>query len=245
MIASARGWLPFPFATNWTGSFGPAFGAVATAALLDGRRGVNDLLRPVGRWRFGRGWWLFVTLGSLVPFFAALAAWIGLRGLGEGAGELLGKLPLLPVFYPIVLVLGGPLGEEIGWRGFALPALLRRFSPLVASVLVAAMWTLWHLPLFWLQGAAQKGSSILLFAAVVLASSFAFTWVYRGTGGSLLSVILLHTGINVPALLAEEAKAACAESALFEAVHLGLWLALVLAVLALGRREWLRKPAGG
>lgn len=242
MIASARGWLPFPFATSWTGSFGPAFGAVVTAALLDGRRGIDGLLRPAGRWRFGRGWWLFVTLGGLVPFLAALAAWIGLHGRAGGAGEVVGKLPLLLVFYPIVLVLGGPLGEEIGWRGFALPVLLRRHSPLVASFLVAALWALWHLPLFWLEGAAQKGSSILLFAAVVLVSSLAFTWVYRGTGGSLLSVILLHTGINVPALLIGEEKAAFAESTLFDAVELGLWLALVLVVLALGRKEWLRKP---
>jgi len=242
MIASARGLLPFPFVTNWTGSFGPAFGALVTAALIGGRAAVGDLLRPIGRWRFGWRLWLLLGLGSMLPFFAGVGAYAALHGTGGGVDGLMGQLPALLYYWPIVFVIGGPLGEEIGWRGFALPRLLDRHSPAVASLLLATAWLLWHLPLFWMEGAAQKGGSIALFAAAVAVFSFLFTWAYRKSGGSLLAVLLLHTGINAPSLLVPEG-AAFADSVLTESVTMGLWVAAAAAVLLLGRREFFRKPA--
>lgn len=244
MIASARGWLPFSFATNWTGSFGPAFGAVATAALVGGRGGVRDLLASAGRWRFGWRLWLLVGLGSMVPSFAGLAAYLAVEGTGGGAGEALGQLPLLPLFWVVVFVLGGPLGEEIGWRGFALPRLLERFSPAAASLVLAAGWFLWHVPLFWMEGAAQEGGSLALFALVVLAASFLFTGVYLKSGGSLLAALVLHTGINAPSLLVPEG-ALFAKSDLVQGVEMGLWLAAALALLLLCRKELFARPLGG
>src|SRR5512135_724608 len=84
MIASARGVLPFPFVTNWTGSFGPAFGAVLVTAATEGRAGVNELLRRAGRWRFGGRLWALIAVGSLVPFFAGVGAYAAVRGPGGG-----------------------------------------------------------------------------------------------------------------------------------------------------------------
>lgn len=242
MLASARGWLPFPFATSWTGSFGPAAGAVVTALLLGGRAEVDRLLRPIGRWRFGRGLWLFVLAGSMAPFFAGLLAYVLGHGSGGGTAETLANLPLLALYYPVVLVLGGPLGEEIGWRGFALPRLVDRHGPALASLLVAAGWLTWHIPLFWLEGAAQKGGSLVLFALAVLALSFLFTGVFLESGGSLLAVLLLHTGINAPSLLVPRG-AAFQEDPLAKGVELGLWLGLAGTVLLVRRRRFF--PPGG
>ena len=67
----------------------------------------------------------------------------------------LSKAYLLPLLFLLILVLGGPMGEEFGWRGLVLPLLLRRWSPLLASLLLVVLWLVWHLPLFWLEGAAQ------------------------------------------------------------------------------------------
>lgn len=237
MIASAKGILPFPFATNWTGSFGPAFGAVVTAALLGGRAGVRDLLAPAAAWRFGWKLWLLVGLGGMVPSFAGLAAYLAVEGPGCGAAEALGQLPLLPLYWVVVFVLGGPLGEEIGWRGFALPRLLERRSPFAASLLLAAGWLLWHVPLFWMEGAAQEGCSLALFALVVLAASLLFTAAYQRSGGSLLAVLVLHTGINAPSLLVPEG-ATFPQSPLVQGMEMGLWLAAALAVLLVCRREF-------
>ena len=101
---------------------------------------------------------------------------------------------LLFAFY--ILVLGGPLGEEIGWRGYLQPQLQEKFSPMTTSFIIGAVWTLWHIPLFWLEGAAQQGGSIPDFVISVFAMAFIFTWLYIQTKGSLFLAILFHTSIN-------------------------------------------------
>jgi len=110
-----------------------------------------------------------------------------------------GKLPGLPetiIYFFVIAIVGGPLGEEIGWRGFLQPQLLKRFTPAIASLFVALIWLLWHIPLFWLEGAAQSGGSIIYFGLSVLAMSFLFTLLYLKSRGSLLLAILFHTMIN-------------------------------------------------
>ena len=96
------------------------------------------------------------------------------------------------------------LGEEIGWRGYALPRLQATRSALSASLILAPIWGLWHLPL-WLTGDPVKAP---IFYVPFFLSAFAFsvilTWVYNSTGGSLLMVILLHATVNLPVTLAIE-----------------------------------------
>jgi membrane protease YdiL (CAAX protease family) len=197
MIASQQGALPFRFPTNWAGSFGPLVGALAVSAALGGGAGVRGLLRPVLRWRFGLRWYFFVFIGIALCFLAALGLYALLgRSVAIGRAAVVGGLRTLPLYYVVILFIGGPLGEEIGWRGFALPRLLERHGILGASLVVFGMWFVWHVPLFWLEGAAQQGSSIPVFAVLVLASSVIFTWTYVGTGGNLLVVLLLHASIN-------------------------------------------------
>ena len=128
----------------------------------------------------------------------------------------------------LILVLGGPLGEEIGWRGFLLPHLQQRRSPLIASLIVGAVWFVWHVPVFWLEGAAQKGSSMAGF--VVVAMSILFTWVYNRTRGSLLLAVLFHTGVNTVGVCGGVVAPSLDESALFNGLY--------GATLELARRQW-------
>ena len=241
MIASARGLLPFSFSTNWTGSFGPAVAALITTALLSGRKGVNTLLKSAGMWRFGGRWWLLAVFGGLLPPFAGLAFYVVFNGFTGGVSEFIGQLPLLPVYWVIVFVLGGPMGEEIGWRGFALPHLLKSRSPAIASLILGIGWFVWHIPLFWLEGAAQKGNSVVLFALAVLCFSVLFTWIYIRTGGSLLAALVFHTGINSPSLLVS-AEATFTDSSIVQGTEMGLWLAATVLVLVLDRRTFFAKP---
>lgn len=239
MIASQRGVLPFAFPVHWSGSFGPFFGAVVTAAALGGGRGVRALFGPVFRARFGLRWYLFAVAGCLVLFAAALAIYIALgRNVASETQAIRNGLARLPFYCAVIFFAGGPLGEEIGWRGFALPRLLERRGRLGASLAVAAMWFAWHVPLFWLEGAAQKGSSILVFAVLVAANAVIFTWVYVGSGGSLLSVLLLHTSINTWSYLFSESAPALDADPL-----LGRLTAAVFAVFAaLLAVRWRRGP---
>ncbi len=90
--------------------------------------------------------------------------------------------------------------EEVGWRGFALPRLQKQFNPLIASLIIGAIWALWHLPLYF-NGQYTAGSNtgpaalagILLRFEWSLPISVIFTWVYNRSRGSLLIMILFHT----------------------------------------------------
>lgn len=105
---------------------------------------------------------------------------------------------ILLVCFAHNLLLGGSLGEEIGWRGFLLPALLRVMSPLRASVVLGVAWGLWHLPIDLYAGFGVTGlGAILVRTAFAIAMSILFTWFYLRSNGSLLIAMLLHTSVNV------------------------------------------------
>jgi membrane protease YdiL (CAAX protease family) len=147
----------------------------------------------------------------------------------------LDKAPLLPLLFLTILVIGGPLGEELGWRGYLLPEMLARGGPFRASLLVALAWFVWHVPLFWLEGAAQKGGSLILFGVSVAASSVLFTWIYVGSGKSLLAALLVHTMFNFPSFCLSGVFPAIAESGLAKALIPGV---LVVAALAVVAKQW-------
>ena len=222
VIASHRGWVPFHVGPNPWGSFGPALAAIALAAWHGGGAGVRALLAPIRRWRVGAVGWAIALLGP----FAAVALAVGIAvALGEPAGDFAVPDPVeLLVLAIAIAIVGGPLGEEIGWRGYALPALLRGCSPAVASLAVAAMWAVWHLPLFWMPGAAQEGSSVWGFVALLTACSVLTTWLWLRTGGSLAIAIAFHWAINVATFLQPTLLPALAESRVFS------WCLLVVGV---------------
>lgn len=85
---------------------------------------------------------------------------------------------MIPIVYLYILFLGGPLGEEIGWRGFALPELMKRFSPFVASIILGLVWTFWHLPAFFIPGSAQQGISFVLYIVNTMILTMIITVIY-------------------------------------------------------------------
>ena len=85
---------------------------------------------------------------------------------------------------------------EIGWRGYALPGLMKRFGLARASVLLGAIWAVWHLPQFYIAGGDSYRQSFPVWALQVVALSVAFAWLFARSGGSLLLVMLFHSAIN-------------------------------------------------
>ena len=187
--------IPAPF-------LGPTVSAFIMTALTERKPGVLRLLRRYVLWRVGIPWYLLVLLGVpalvLIPFLilpGALSAF-HLPGLSFW--------PTYLILYLTELVFGGPLGEEPGWRGFALPRLQQRSGPLVGTLLLGVLWGLWHLPLFLLipgyDGAGTGFVGILgpffMFVINTIALAIIFTWIFNNTRGSLLLAILLHASIN-------------------------------------------------
>jgi membrane protease YdiL (CAAX protease family) len=103
---------------------------------------------------------------------------------------LAGIIPAIAISTPV------QSGEEIGWRGYALPRLGERIGFAWASLLLGLIWGLWHVPLFFVRGGNQFGQSIPLFVLGTVSLSVAITWLYTHTGGSLLLTMLMHSAIN-------------------------------------------------
>lgn len=234
-IASQRGWIAARVPVMPWGSFGPALAALAVAWRLGEARA---LLRSLVRFRAPAADYLIALLGPSLVIVVAAALALLWAGTAPRFAHL-ERLWLAPLLWLLILVVGGPLGEEVGWRGFALPRLLPRTGPLGASAWIAAMWLVWHLPLFWLEGAAQSGGSVALFAVMVAASAVLFTWFWMRTGGNLWLAVLLHNGINFPSFGLELVVPGLAEA---RAMTPLLCLAAV-AVAAAAARPWLRAPS--
>ena len=107
---------------------------------------------------------------------------------------------------PATALWGGPMGEEAGWRGFAMPRLQRRFDPLLASVLLGAAWAVWHLPLhltgYYNQAMGSPLAGMLLRVFTTVPLAIVFTWTFNRSGGSVFAMVLLHTAVNVTSGLA-------------------------------------------
>jgi uncharacterized protein len=125
---------------------GPFLSAFIMTGVTEGREGTGSLLRRCGLWRVGLGWYLFALMG--IPMILMLGVIVLPGALASFKG--LASLVAFPWLSQIIYVfLHGPLGEEPGWRGFALPRLQRLHGPLVGSLILGPLWALWHLPFFW------------------------------------------------------------------------------------------------
>ncbi len=175
----------------YVAAFGPSIAGVVMAASTDGCTGVRRLFARVIPRRSALPWYVAVLIGF--PALNLVAA----RLLDTG---FLGRLPAwhrLLFLLPLTLVTDtGPLGEEFGWRGFALLRLLKRRRPLAASLILGAIWWAWHLPTFFIPALSQHQLSIPIFFVNTLALSVIMTWLYQRTRGDLLLMILVHLAAN-------------------------------------------------
>ncbi|MEJ2413356.1 MAG: CPBP family intramembrane metalloprotease [Anaerolineales bacterium] len=192
-----RGVVPWdlPFALHYLASFGPLLSAVLVTGISRGKPGLRALWQDMTRWRIKWVWWL-AALSPLVMYL--LAALIqAILGMPVTSLAELGQVDFLPALGLLVLplwILTFGIGEETGWRGFALPRLQQGRSALLATVMLWGVWAFWHLPLFF-----YSYSLYILpgFAIGLLAGSIIFTWLYNSTGGSVLLTACWHGLFNV------------------------------------------------
>jgi membrane protease YdiL (CAAX protease family) len=138
---------------------------------------------------------------------------------------------IVAVNFVLVLLIGGPLGEEFGWRGFALSALEARISPLWASLILGVIWAVWHLPLFFISDSAQHSLPFGMYALLTIPLTILITWVYHGAGDSMLLVMLFHASVNTwsgPLMISPEATGSTRPLAL---VVIFTWIVAFLVVV--------------
>lgn len=174
------------------GTFAPALVAVVLTRVNDGARGTRALLGRLLLWNVGFRWYLFAA-GYMIAI--KLGAALVHRGI-TGAWPAFSSVPVYLLLAAALFSTVFQAGEEIGWRGFALPRLTARMGLGAASVVLGVVWALWHLPLFFISETTTTGQSFPVYMLSVTALSVAMAWLYARTGGSLLLVMLMHAAIN-------------------------------------------------
>jgi membrane protease YdiL (CAAX protease family) len=228
---------------------GPTLAAFVMTRVTEGTPGVRRLLARFVLWRVGVRWYVVVLIG--VPLIMLLGTMVYTLSLPDVAA--LGGVSYLPSYvltFVLVLVLGGPLFEEPGWRGFALPRMQRSLGPLLASIVLGVLWALWHLPEFLVPTwAASSGGGgllgIVLFTIAAVTFTVLITWVFNNARASLLLAILLHTSIDAfTGTLSATFPPEAATSAVPFIIGFGV-VALVLVVATGGRLSYGRLTESG
>lgn len=208
------------------GALGPMIIGLLLSSQRAGGPGVRTLFAGLAPRRSLAGWYVFALLLPGILLTVPLALYAIATGTDVG-----------PWAYPpnaperwIALVLF-PIGEELGWRGYAQPRLLQRYSALTASMIVGGCWALWHLLMFVIEGSTlfQMIASVPLF----LAGSVIYTWAYTRTNHSLLVAVLLHVGVHL-----NNSHRALPANALPANVHTIAHVAFALALLAIDRETF-------
>jgi membrane protease YdiL (CAAX protease family) len=229
-IAYALTWGLLPLAHRYTlvgilALLCPA-AAAAITAWLGGDDEAGALLARLTRWRVSPRWY---AVALLLPLPISLLSTALQSVMGAP-----GSIAPAPVTWLGAIVFVMVLGEEIGWRGFALPMLLRRFGPLASSVAVGVIWAVWHLPLFFMMGMPQYGSPFPAYVLYTVALSIILTALATQTAGSVIIATLFHGAVNTFIFVSLGATAG--QIGWGNAVAYGI---VAILIVSLG---WLRSP---
>lgn len=221
---------------------GPFLAAYLMTRIIEGKEGVLRLRQRIKQRQAGWQWYLFILLG--IPALILL----GIIIQPGAVASFQGFKPLLLVSYPLTYVAvffgGGPLGEEPGWRGFALPRMQQRYGPLWGTLLLGVLWACWHLPDFLTSaqgGGPGTGFATFLinfsfFLLLVIALAIILTWVFNHTRGSIFISLLTHASINTPQVVLVPLFAAVGVTSLNLAALIGFGVpALLIILLTRGR----------
>lgn len=177
----------------WLAAYAVSAIGIGMTARYDGWPGLSRLGQRLLPWKAGLRWYAIVLGGYGALTFVALqtARWFG------AVPSPMPSMEAALVGIALTFVLDpGPVGEEFGWRGFGLPRLLAFRSPLPASLILGAIHTLWHVPLFFIPALAQNAIAFPAFAIGVASIAIIDTWLYLHAGANLLLAILVHVMAN-------------------------------------------------
>ena len=210
LLAFSMAWIPLALGYRFPRGqgiffgiafFAPAIAAIIMAAAVEGKAGIKALISKLFLWQVNFKWYL---MALLAPIAMELLAILTYKLFGETISSLSftdwirmlpAQLPGLVLFLLFLVALSS--GEELGWRGFAMPRLQARFGPVWASLILGLLWGSWHLPLFWLPGSSQYGLPVPGFILATIGFTFIYTCILNGAKGSVLLASLFHAASNL------------------------------------------------
>lgn len=174
------------------GRYGPSLAGFVMMFMMAGWPGVKSLLKKALIWKVHP---IYYLIALFLPIVVKLGAIATFGGTLETFSFDLEKVLLLLLAAGTYLFFGGGFGEEFGWRGFMLPTLNKRYTPLITSLIIGVVWTLWHVPAFILNGPSEE-LQFDTFLVFVMAASVFLTWLYYKSNESVLLVALFHGFYN-------------------------------------------------
>ena len=252
-LLGVRGVIPTLPGLTGIATLGPLVAAVVVTAQERGRAGLRSLLSRVLRWRAAPIWYAVALLGPLVLTLGAIGLHVALGGQPPSLGSLIGVLPMVLIAFVFMMIFVA-LGEEVGWRGYALPALQARYGALASSAILGGMWGLWHLPLFFNPSAGSYSDLPFgLWLAYLIPFAILITWVFNSTGGSVLMAMFVHAVMNASGEVwkaipqystrPESVIEAAAETGhVYLMLTIAMWVAAVAVLLVYGSRNLSRRP---
>jgi uncharacterized protein len=176
------------------GSWMPNIAAFIVIGFIIKRKGgIKELLKGWLKWRMHPGWYL-LALSPVLFGFTAMVLYQWIYGYSPSAG--LFEDPMAFIGLLVLITVTGAMGEELGWRGFALPRLQLRMNALSASILLGILWAFWHLPL-WFAGLGFEAIPFWAYLLIGVSFSVMITAACNNSGGSLLIATLFHLFLNV------------------------------------------------
>ncbi len=166
----------------------PTISAIIIAGIIGGWAEIKKLLSGFLKWRVG-GFWYFAGFFLMVGPLLFTLFYLLLGGEAPGNPGLTGGLIFITLINTII---NGPLSEEAGWRGFALPKLESRFGSLISSIILGIIWACWHIPFYFI----EPRMPFYIFIMLVLVITILMTWGYNSTKGSLIITVIFHFSFN-------------------------------------------------
>jgi membrane protease YdiL (CAAX protease family) len=173
--------------------FGPAIGAIISIITLNGKNELKKYLSSYLSLNFGWKAWIFIFLFIGIMTFIS---WITPELFGFP--HLASSLPnvyIFPIFWIICIFIGGGQ-EEIGWRGYILPFLEKKFGYIFGSLILGIIWTVWHIPLFFIEDTVQYNINFFSYMMLLIGYSYFFSWIIRISKNRLMSAVVAHGTLN-------------------------------------------------
>lgn len=177
------------------GAFMPSVMSIIINGFFYGINGIKTLLKKLTIWKVKPFFYIVVLLFAPALYYVPLFI-CNITGAGYKMPSNISNPISILLNFLLVIFFGGPLIEELGWRGFVLPRLQNKLNPIFSSLILGVIWACWHLPLFFFPGTSQYGCPFVIFIIQCIGLAMLFTWVYNQTDGSLLLSIILHASWN-------------------------------------------------
>jgi len=242
-------WTNYKAILGLLGALGPAISAIIMTAVIDGKNGVRSLLKRAVKWRVNIVWWLVALYfwWLVCSILAATYGFTSIKNIATGFAISLINLPGLILIIQLPTLLIGMFGEELGWRGFALPRLLNKYNPIISSLLLALLWMFWHAPLAVFQewrGNLPIDQFLLHYMLLIVPMTLIITYFFKKVKGSVLLAMVFHASINLTfnaysvALRLDESYTAI----LKEKLIIALWIIAGIIILHYLYKTYISQP---